>query len=201
MAHTEHAATESQEDIIDASLDFLAALVGAMDLAADIAIISETDEQITIRIDSDEDAGVLIGRKGQTLQSIQYLLNVLYGTRLDRRISVDVGDYRQRHEEKLLEEAHAAASRVRESGKRFTLEPMSPADRRQVHHLVTDQYADLQTYSTGEEPNRRIVIEPKGATGPRPGEIGRFNGGGRGGRDPRNFDARRGGTYRSRRPR
>ena len=200
MAHTEDATTESQEEIIDASLDFLAALVGAMDLAADIAIISETDEQITIRIDSDEDAGVLIGRKGQTLQSIQYLLNVLYGTRLDRRIAVDVGDYRQRHEEKLFEDAHAAAARVRETGKRFTLEPMSPADRRQVHHLVTDQYADLQTYSTGEEPNRRIVIEPKGAPGPRPGEIGRWAGG-RGGRDPRNFDARRGGTYRSRRPR
>ena len=198
MERTHDATIESQEEVLDAALDFLAALVGAMDLAADIAIISENEEQITIRIDSDEDAGVLIGRKGQTLQSIQYLLNVLYGTRLDRRMSVDVGDYRARHEEKLLEEAHAAASRVRESGKRFTLEPMSPADRRTVHHLVSDQYADLQTYSTGEEPNRRIVIEPKGATGPRPGEIGRW--GGRQ-RDPRNFDARRGGTYRSRRPR
>ena len=159
----------------------------------------------SFRIESDEDAGVLIGRKGQTLQSIQYLMNVLYGTRLDRRMTVDVGDYRARHEEKLLEEAHNAAARVRETGKRFTLEPMSPADRRTIHHLVGDHYADLQTYSTGEEPGRRIVIEPKGATGPRPGEIGRWGGapGGRGGgnREPRNFDSRRGGAYHSRRPR
>jgi spoIIIJ-associated protein len=190
---------ETQDQILDAALDFLAALVGAMDLAADIAITQETEEQITIRIDSDEDAGVLIGRKGQTLQAIQYLLNVLYGTRLDRRMYVDVGDYRARHEEKLLEDAHAAASRVQESGKRFALEPMSPADRRTVHHLINDQYPGLQTYSTGEEPNRRIVIEPKGATGPRPGELGRW-GGGRP-RDPRNFDPRRGGAYHSRRPR
>ncbi|MEB3198585.1 MAG: R3H domain-containing nucleic acid-binding protein [Candidatus Sericytochromatia bacterium] len=199
MEFTEDVVVESQDAILDTALDFLAALVGAMDLAADIAITSETEEQITIRIDSDEDAGVLIGRKGQTLQAIQYLLNVLYGTRLDRRISVDVGDYRARHEEKLLEDAHHAASRVQESGKRFALEPMNPADRRTVHHLVSEQYPDLQTYSTGEEPNRRIVIEPRGATGPRPGEIGRW-GGGRA-RDPRNFDGRRGGTYHSRRPR
>ena len=190
---------DSQEDILNAALDFLADLVGAIDVAADISIVNETAEQLVIQIDTDEDAGVLIGRKGQTLQAIQYLTNVLYGTRLDRRIHVDVGDYRQRHEEKLLEEAHHAAGRVRESGKRFTLEPMPAADRRTVHHLVSDQYADLQTYSTGEDPNRRIVIEPKGATGPRPGEIGRF--GGRGGREPRNFDSRRGGTYRSRRSR
>ncbi|MEB3284794.1 MAG: R3H domain-containing nucleic acid-binding protein [Candidatus Sericytochromatia bacterium] len=199
MEFTEEAVEVSQETILDAALDFLAELVGAMDLAADIAIVSETDEQITIRIDSDEDAGVLIGRKGQTLQSVQYLLNVLFGTRLDRRINVDVGDYRARHEEKLLEDAHAAAERVLESGKRFALEPMTPADRRTVHHLISEQYPDLQTYSTGEEPTRRIVIEPKGATGPRPGEIGRW-GGGRS-RDPRNFDGRRGGAYHSRRPR
>lgn len=199
MEFTEEAVVESQETILDAALDFLAELVGAMDLAADIAIVSETDEHITIRIDSDEDAGVLIGRKGQTLQSVQYLLNVLYGTRLDRRINVDVGDYRARHEEKVLEDAHAAAERAQESGKRFALEPMSPADRRMVHHLIAEQYPNLQTYSTGEEPTRRIVIEPKGAPGPRPGEIGRW-GGGRG-RDPRNFDGRRGGAYHSRRPR
>jgi spoIIIJ-associated protein len=193
----------SQEDIINAALDFLADLLGAMDVAADISIVSETDEQMVIQIDTDEDAGVLIGRKGQTLQAIQYLVNVIYGTRLDKRMQVDVGDYRQRHDEKLLEDAHHAANRVRESGKRFTLEPMNAADRRTIHHLIKDQYSDLETYSTGEDPNRRIVIEPKGATGPRPGEIGRWQGRGPGGgnREPRNFDARRGGTYKSRRPR
>lgn len=190
---------ESQEDVINAALDFLADLLGAMDVAADISVVSEDDSQMTIQIDTDEDAGVLIGRKGQTLQAIQYLLNVTFGVKIDKRMTVDVGDYRQRHEEKLIEDAHHAASRVRESGKRFTLEPMNAADRRTVHQLVTEQYPDLQTYSTGEDPNRRIVIEQKGASGPRPGELGRF--GGRPGREPKNFDSRRGGTYHSRRPR
>lgn len=201
MDYTEQATDEapaSQEDIINAALDFLADLLSAMDVAADISIVSETDAQMVIQIDTDEDAGVLIGRKGQTLQSIQYLVNVIYGTRLEKRMQIDVGDYRQRHDEKLLEDAHYAANRVRETGKRFTLEPMNAADRRTIHHLIKDQYSDLETYSTGEDPNRRIVLEPKGATGPRPGEIGRWQGRGR---EPRNFDARRGGTYKSRRPR
>jgi spoIIIJ-associated protein len=187
------------EEVINAALDFVADLLGAMDVAADISVPVENEREMVVRIETDEDAGVLIGRKGQTLQAIQYLVNVIYGTRLDKRMQVDVGDYRQRHDEKLLEDAHHAANRVRESGKRFTLEPMNAADRRTIHHLIKDQYADLETYSTGEDPNRRIVIEPKGATGPRPGEIGRWQG--RGGREPRNFDARRGGTYKSRRPR
>jgi spoIIIJ-associated protein len=191
--------TQSQEDVIDAALDFMADLLGAMDVAADITVVDEDEKQLTIRIDTDEDAGVLIGRKGQTLQAIQYLLNVIYGVRIDKKMTVDVGDYRARHEEKLLEDAHNAANRVRETGKRFTLEPMSAADRRTVHHLINDQYPDLQTYSTGEDPNRRIVIEQKGASGPRPGELGRWGGRG-GGREPRNFDSKRG-AYHSRRPR
>lgn len=200
MDYTEETLDQpSQEAIIDAALDFVADLLGAMDVAADISVPVENEQQMVIRIDTDEDAGVLIGRKGQTLQAIQYLVNVIYGVRLNKRIQVDVGDYRQRQEEKVIELAHQAAARVRETGKRFTLEPMSAVDRRTVHQLISDQYSDLETYSTGEDPNRRIVLEPKGASGPRPGEIGRY--GGRGGREPRNFDPRRGGAYKSRRPR
>lgn len=192
-------------DLVDQALDFLAELMGAMDVAADISVTSEDDEQVVVTIETDEDAGVLIGRKGQTLQSIQYLMNVIYGVQIDKRFQVDVGDYRQRHAEKLQETAHEAAKRVQETGRRFQLEPMPPADRWAVHNLVSEAYPDLQTYSTGEEPNRRIVIEPKGATGPRPGELGRYGGrggrGGRGGGELKNFDARRGGEYKSRRPR
>lgn len=190
------------EEVINAALDFVADLLGAMDVAADISVPVENEREMVVRIETDEDAGVLIGRKGQTLQAIQYLVNVIYGTQLDRRIHVDVGDYRQRHEEKLIEEAHATASRVRESGKRFTLEPMSAADRRMVHQIISEQYDDLATYSIGNEPDRRIVVEPKGLGGPRPGEAGAWRGGrGNGGRELRNFDARRGGSYKSRRPR
>jgi spoIIIJ-associated protein len=190
------------EEVINAALDFVADLLGAMDVAADITVPVENEREMVVRIETDEDAGVLIGRKGQTLQAIQYLVNVIYGTQLDRRIHIDVGDYRQRHEEKLIEEAHSTASRVRESGKRFTLEPMSAADRRVVHNIISEQYEDLATYSIGTEPDRRIVVEPKGLGGPRPGEAGAWRGGQRGGgRELRNFDARRGGSYKSRRPR
>ena len=193
---------QDTEAVIDAALDFIADLLGAMDVAADISVPVENEKEMIVRIDTDEDAGVLIGRKGQTLQAIQYLVNVIYGTQLDRRINVDVGDYRQRHEEKLIEEAHAAGERVRESGKRFTMEPMGAADRRMVHNIISEQYTDLATYSIGVEPDRRIVLEPKGMEGPRPGEAGAWKGGRNGGgRELRNFDARRGGSYRGRRPR
>jgi spoIIIJ-associated protein len=205
VAFSEENLPETQQDaeaVIDAALDFVADLLGAMDVAADISVPVENEREMIVRIETDEDAGVLIGRKGQTLQAIQYLVNVIYGTQLDRRIHVDVGDYRQRHEEKLIEEAHSTASRVRESGKRFTLEPMSASDRRVVHQIISEQYTDLATYSIGNEPDRRIVVEPKGMTGPRPGEAGAWKGGQRGGgRELRNFDARRGGSYKSRRPR
>ena len=88
MENVEQVVDVAQEDILDAALDFLADLIGAMDVAADITIVSESHSQLVIQIDTDEDAGVLIGRKGQTLQAIQYLINVLYGVRLDRRIQV-----------------------------------------------------------------------------------------------------------------
>ena len=205
MAFSDENLPETQQDaeaVIDAALDFVADLLGAMDVAADISVPVENEREMIVRIETDEDAGVLIGRKGQTLQAIQYLVNVIYGTQLDRRIFVDVGDYRQRHEEKLIEEAHATAGRVRESGKRFTCEPMSAADRRVVHNIISEQYEDLATYSIGNDPDRRIVVEPKGMAGPRPGEAGAWRGGQRGGgRELKNFDARRGGSYKSRRPR
>jgi spoIIIJ-associated protein len=205
VAFSDENLPETQQDaeaVIDAALDFVADLLGAMDVAADISVPVENEREMIVRIETDEDAGVLIGRKGQTLQAIQYLVNVIYGTQLDRRIFVDVGDYRQRHEEKLIEEAHATASRVRESGKRFTCEPMSAADRRVVHNIISEQYDDLSTYSIGNDPDRRIVVEPKGMAGPRPGEAGAWRGGARGGgRELKNFDARRGGSYKSRRPR
>ena len=65
--------------MIDAALDFVADLLGAMDVAADISVPVENEREMIVRIETDEDAGVLIGRKGQTLQAIQYIVNVVYG--------------------------------------------------------------------------------------------------------------------------
>lgn len=195
---TEPRATESPDDIINAALDFVVELLSAMDVPADITVPVETAEQITIRIDTDEDAAILIGRKGQTLQAIQYLVNVAFGTRLDRRILVDVGDYRQRHDERLLEDARVAASAIQENGGRHMFDPMPPVDRRVVHQYVSANFPDLQTYSVGEEPNRRLVLEGKDAESLSANQIGRWEGSRR---EPRNFDPKRGGTYHSRRPR
>ena len=191
----------SQEDLLDAALDFLAELLGALDVAGDIAITHEDDNEVRVELQAAEDAEVLTANNGQAIQAIQYLMNVIYGVKLDRRVVVDVGDWRAQHEARLHGLAEAAALRVKESGKRFAFEPMPPSDRRQVHHYVKAHHGELVTYSIGEEPNRRIVLEPEGAEGPRPGEVPQRRGGGGGGRPPRNFDGRRGGAYQGRRQR
>jgi spoIIIJ-associated protein len=199
LEQTTEQITENPEELIEGALDFLAHLLGAMEVASTITIQTENPQQLAIQINTDEDAGVLIGRKGQTLQSIQYLMNVIYGSRLDRRIQLDVSGYRQRQGEKLAEDVAAAAAKVRENGDRFTFEPMPASDRRALHQIVADEYQDLQTFSIGEDPDRTLVLELKGAEGSRPTEISRWQT--NGGRELRNFDSRRGGAYQGRRPR
>lgn len=150
-----------KESVIDEAQDWLLDLLDEMDMACSVGLIFEP-ESIVFHIETDEDAGMLIGRRGQTLDAIQYLLNVAYGPQIGRRLIVDVQDYRKRHEEKLIDQALSAADRVRATGRPMRLPPMSAADRRIVHQEL-QAYADLDTGSQGEDPNRYIVIYPKRA--------------------------------------
>ena len=109
-----------------------------------------------------EDSGLLIGRRGQTLQALQFLVNLIvrnqYGEGV--RVVLDVERYRQRRENSLRDMATKVAVRVVQSNRPVALEPMSPADRRIVHTALTD-YPGVITESTGMGDDRKVNIIPK----------------------------------------
>ena len=120
--------------------------------------IEET--QILLSVDSAE-GGTLIGRKGQTLNALQHLINSVVRS-AKFRVFVDIGDYRQRSIERLEDIAHRVAEQAKQGGRRVELKPMTAAERR-IIHLTIQTYPELSTESIGEDPYRRIVVIPAGA--------------------------------------
>lgn len=123
----------------------------------------EPEETITLHVEgADEEAmGLLIGRRGETLRSLQFMVNLLVSRRVQRwpQIVVDVGNYRQRRQESLEGLARRMAERVRQSGRPLTLEPMGAYERRIVH-LALRADTTIYTQSAGEGETRKVVIYP-----------------------------------------
>ena len=111
---------------------------------------------------SGDDSGLLIGRRGQTLQSLQFLVNLIVRKKFgqDVRVVLDVEHYRQRRETSLRDMASKVASRVVQTGRSIPLEPMPPADRRIIHTTLADN-PGVTTESMGEGDNRKVTIMPK----------------------------------------
>ncbi len=111
---------------------------------------------------SGEDSGLLIGRRGQTLQSLQFLVNLIVRKKFgyEVRVTLDVEGYRQRRESSLRDMAVKVAGRVIQTSRSITLEPMSPADRRIVHTSLTD-HPGVTTESMGVGDNRKVTVIPK----------------------------------------
>ncbi len=108
------------------------------------------------------DAGLLIGRRGETLHSLQFLVRMIVGRQLGRKayIILDVEDYRERRADMLQNLARRTAGRVASSGGASSLEPMSPAERRVVHMALAD-HPGVRTESEGKGDRRRVVILPR----------------------------------------
>jgi spoIIIJ-associated protein len=108
-----------------------------------------------------EDLGLLIGRRGQTLTSLQYVLNLMVSKQVHKRVAfgIDVDGYRRRREEALVTLAMRTASRVRGSGRSVTLEPM-PANERRIVHLALADDPNVMTVSIGEGEERKVAITP-----------------------------------------
>ena len=108
-----------------------------------------------------DDSGLLIGRRGQTLQALQYLVNLMVRKELgeDIRVVLDVEGYRQRREASLRDMAAKVASRVAQTGRSITLEPMSAADRRIIHISLSDD-PTVSTESAGFGDDRKVTILP-----------------------------------------
>lgn len=109
-----------------------------------------------------EDSGLLIGRRGQTLQALQFLVTLIVRKQMgeDVRVVLDVENYRQRRETSLKDMAAKVASRVAQTNRSITLEPMSPADRRIIHTSLAE-HPGVRTESAGEGENRKVTIMPR----------------------------------------
>jgi len=139
--------------------EVLADVMRRMDLDARVAV-REDGERIVLDIDG-PDSGRAIGKKGQTLDALQFLVNKIVNRFPEgrRHVVVDSGDYRDRHDEGLMSMARREAKRALTQGKVVTLEPMSPRDRR-VIHLSLAKLPGVSTRSNGEGMDRRIQIIP-----------------------------------------
>ncbi len=109
-----------------------------------------------------EDSGLLIGRRGQTLQALQFLVTLIVRKQFgeDVRVALDVENYRQRRETSLRDMANKVATRVAQTNRSITLEPMPPADRRIVHTSLSE-HPGVRTESAGEGENRKVTIMPR----------------------------------------
>jgi len=123
----------------------------------------ETQHSIMLYVEGldEETVGLMIGRRGETLRSLQFLINTLVNRHVGRwpQIVIDVGNYRQRRQESLEGLARRMAERVRQTGRPIMLEPMAAYERRIVH-LALREDKTIYTESNGEGENRKIVIYP-----------------------------------------
>ena len=141
--------------------DFLSQVFQAMEMEVEI-IFHENDEDLIDVELKGKDMGVLIGKRGQTLDSLQYLTNLALNRNADHymKVKLDTEDYRNRRKETLENLARNIAYKVKRTKKNVSLEPMNPFERRVIHYaLQNDKY--VETYSEGEDPYRYVVVALK----------------------------------------
>ena len=151
-----------KEVVKDAVEIFLRDVFAAMDIVVEIQIdYDEQNRNMSIELKGNE-MGILIGKRGQTLDSLQYLVSLVANRESDERVrvKVDTENYRRRRKETLENLARNIAFKVRKTRKTVYLEPMNPYERRVIHSaLQNDRY--VETHSEGDEPYRKVVITLK----------------------------------------
>jgi spoIIIJ-associated protein len=150
----------AKADPVGIVADFVAGVCERMGARVTVST-EERGENVAMEIDGDS-LGLLIGKHGQTLNSLQYLANVVYNRNAEQhaRVVLDVGGYRERREEALQKLATRLAEKAKRTGRRVILEPMSAQERRIIHTALQDD-KQIVTYSEGDEPYRKVVIALK----------------------------------------
>ncbi len=145
------------------ALDFLNDLFFSMGMKVDVDI-TEQDDILNINLSGDN-MGIIIGKRGDTLDAIQYLTSLVVN-RIDgsyTKISIDTENYREKRKAALCALSNRIADKVSKTGRRHTFEPMNPYERRVIHASLQD-HEIVHTYSIGEEPNRKVVVALKSDT-------------------------------------
>jgi spoIIIJ-associated protein len=152
---------EENRSAAEVAREYLVTLLRDMGLAEPVVTLSEEEETCRMTVEG-EDLGFIIGRRGDTLDALQYLVSLVanraHGDEY-LRVTIDVGDYREKRQQALVDLAHRMGKKASKSGRKQSLEPMNPYERRIVHTAVQD-VEGATSWSVGSEPHRHVVIGP-----------------------------------------
>ena len=155
-------ARKKEDSVEDNVKEFLNSVFAAMNMEVELIVkIDDAEKVIDVELKGD-DMGVLIGKRGQTLDSLQYLTNLAINKKSEDyyKVKIDTEDYRKRRKETLENLAKNIAYKVKRTKRSVSLEPMNPFERRIIHSaLQNDKY--VTTHSEGEEPYRHVVVTLK----------------------------------------
>ncbi|HHY14230.1 MAG TPA: protein jag [Thermoanaerobacterales bacterium] len=149
-----------KQDNVDFVFRFLSQIIRVMKINVSIDV-KEEENQIFVNLQG-PNVGLLIGRRGETLNALQYLTGLALNKTTEEyvRVIIDGAGYKERRKRTLIKLAERLARQAKRTGKKVTLEPMSPYERKIIHTALQNDAA-VTTYSEGLEPYRRIVIENK----------------------------------------
>lgn len=162
----ESSASTEDEPLLSLSEEVVAKLLELMHFEATVSarhddLDREGRQSVCVEI-SGKDLGVLIGRRGETINAFQRVAALIVSKKMSRwvRLSVDVEGHRSRREQQLRRMARQLAQQVAKTGRKQSLEPM-PANERRIVHMELQDHPDVKTNSIGEDPQRKVLIEPK----------------------------------------
>ena len=151
---------EENEEILAAAREFISKILDTLELE-NIVEMELDDNTLNINVNGDENRlGILIGKRGVTLDSIQYILNLLVNKKSSRyiRVNLDSSGYREKRKETLINLANKMANKVTKTGRSVKLEPMNSYERKIIHTALQD-YEGVLTHSEGKDPFRKVVIQ------------------------------------------
>ena len=151
---------EENEEILAAAREFISKILETLELE-NIVEMELDDNTLNINVNGDENRlGILIGKRGVTLDSIQYILNLLVNKKSSRyiRVNLDSSGYREKRKETLINLANKMANKVTKTGRSVKLEPMNSYERKIIHTALQD-YEGVLTHSEGKDPFRKVVIQ------------------------------------------
>jgi spoIIIJ-associated protein len=145
---------------VDRIRELVEGVLGELDLEGDVEI-RESDDRIDALVAGEDDYGLLIGKRGQTIDALQLLCYqaAFRGMRERKRVVVDAAGYRERRREVLISRADRAAEQALDGNRTVEMDEMSAQERRVVHEHLKER-AGVETYSEGDEPHRCVVVAP-----------------------------------------
>lgn len=152
--------TDWPENPADRARELVEGVLDELDLDGDV-VVEEDEERIAVTVQGGEDYGLLIGKRGQTIDALQLLCYqaAFRGLRERKRVVVDAAGYRERRRETLEGRADRAAEQALSSNRVVEMDPMSAQERRVVHERLKER-SGVETYSEGDEPHRCVVVAP-----------------------------------------